>query len=121
MGITVAPPDVNTSQADFSVADGRILFGLSAIKGCGVQASEAIAAEREKAGPYRDLHDFCGRLDPSVVNKTAIENLAKAGALDLLGGHRGQLLAGAERAMAAGASQLADRKSGQKSLFDAFD
>ena len=121
MGIEVAPPDVNASGADFTVAGGRILFGLSAIKGCGVQAAEAIHAEREKGGPYRDLHDFCGRLDPSLVNKTAIENLAKAGALDSLGGHRGQLLAGIERAMAAGASQLADRKSGQKSLFDPVD
>ncbi|MFM7137789.1 MAG: OB-fold nucleic acid binding domain-containing protein, partial [Planctomycetota bacterium] len=121
MGIEVAPPDVNASAADFSVAGGRILFGLAAIKGCGVQAAEAIAAERAKGGPFRDLHDFCGRLDPSLVNKTAIENLAKAGALDGLGGHRGQLLAGIERAMAAGAAQLADRKSGQKSLFGGFD
>jgi DNA polymerase-3 subunit alpha len=121
MGIEVAPPDVNASIADFSVAGGRILFGLAAIKGCGLQAAEAIAAERARGGPYRDLHDFCSRLDPSVVNKTAIENLAKAGALDGLGGHRGGLLAGIERAMAAGASQLADRKSGQKNLFDADD
>ena len=121
MGIEVAPPDVNASIADFCVAGGRILFGLAAIKGCGLQAAEAIAAERARGGPYRDLHDFCSRLDPSVVNKTAIENLAKAGALDGLGGHRGGLLAGIERAMAAGASQLADRKSGQKNLFDADD
>ena len=121
MGIEVAPPHVNASAADFSVADGRILFGLAAIKGCGQQAAEAICAERVKAGPFRDLHDFCGRLDPSVVNKTAIENLAKAGALDGLGAHRGAILANIERAMASGAAQLADRKSGQKSLFAAFD
>ena len=121
MGIEVAPPDVDASLPDFSVADGRIIFGLAAIKGCGVQAAEAIAAERNKNGPYRDLHDFCGRLDSSVVNKTAIENLAKAGALDGLGPHRGAVLAGIERAMAAGASRLADRKSGQKNLFEAFD
>jgi DNA polymerase-3 subunit alpha len=121
MGIEVAPPDVNASMADFSVSGGRILFGLAAIKGCGLQAAEAIVAERVKAGPFRDLHDFCGRLDPSLVNKTAIENLAKAGALDGLGGHRGALLAGVERAMAAGAAHLADRKSGQKNLFAAFD
>jgi len=121
MGIDVAPPDVNASAADFSVAGGKILFGLAAVKGCGVQASEAIAEERAKRGPFRDLHDFCGRLDSSVVNKTAIENLAKAGALDALGGHRGALLAGIEKAMAAGAAQLADRKSGQKNLFAAFD
>ncbi len=121
MGIDVAPPDVNASAADFSVADGKILFGLAAVKGCGIQASEAIAEERAKRGPFRDLHDFCGRLDSSVVNKTAIENLAKAGALDALGGHRGAVIAGIEKAMAAGAAQLADRRSGQKNLFAAFD
>jgi DNA polymerase III subunit alpha len=121
MGIDVAPPDVNTSAPDFTVAGGKILFGLAAVKGCGQQASEAIAEERAKRGPFRDLHDFCGRLDSSVVNKTAIENLAKAGALDALGGHRGALLAGVEKAMAAGAAQLADRRSGQKNLFAAFD
>jgi DNA polymerase-3 subunit alpha len=121
MGIDVAPPDVNESVGDFSVQGGRIVFGLAAVKGCGEQAAAAIAAERAARGSFRDLHDFCGRLDPSVVNKTAIENLTKAGALDALGGHRGALLAGVEKAMAAGAAQLADRKSGQKNLFAAFD
>ncbi len=121
MGIEVAPPDVNASAPDFSVADGKILFGLAAVKGCGQQAAEAILAERTKRGRFADLPDFCGRLDSSVVNKTAIENLAKAGAIDSLGGHRGALLAGIERAMAAGAAQLADRKSGQKNLFAALD
>lgn len=127
MAIEVAPPDVNHSTADFTVASGRILFGLSAIKGCGGQASTAIDAERKKAGPYRDLDDFCGRLDSSVVNKTAVESLAKAGALDSLvpdrsmGAKRAALLAGIEKALASGASRAADRKSGQKNLFDAFD
>jgi DNA polymerase-3 subunit alpha len=121
MGIEVAPPDVNASDSDFAVKDGRILFGLSAIKGCGGQAAEAIAAERGRGGAFRDLDDFCGRLDPSLVNKTAVESLAKAGALDGLGGHRGAVLAGIERAMAAGAARVADRKSGQKNLFDAFE
>jgi DNA polymerase-3 subunit alpha len=121
MGIEVTPPDVNASAVDFSVAEGRILFGLSAVKGCGVQAAEAIVAERKRTGPYRDLHDFCGRLDSSVVNKTAIENLAKAGALDAMGTHRGALLAEIERAMAAGAASLADRKSGQKNLFESLE
>ena len=121
MGIEVAPPDVNASGVDFTVSGGKILFGLSAIKGCGQQASEAICAERERGGPFRDLDDLCGRVDPSIVNKTAVESLAKAGALDSLGGHRGAILAGIERALAAGASRMADRKSGQKNLFDAFD
>jgi len=121
MGIDVAPPHVNSSASDFTVAEGRILFGLSAIKGCGGQAADAIAVERARGGPYRDLHDFCGRLDPSVVNRTAVESLAKAGALDGLGGHRGAILAGVEKALAAGAARVADRKSGQKNLFDALD
>jgi DNA polymerase-3 subunit alpha len=121
MGIDVSPPDVNASAPDFTVSAGRILFGLAAIKGCGMQAAEAIAAERQRGGTYLDLFDFCGRLDPSVVNKTAVESLAKAGALDGLGGHRGALLVGVERALAAGASRLADRRSGQKNLFESLD
>ncbi|NBW97095.1 MAG: DNA polymerase III subunit alpha [Planctomycetia bacterium] len=121
IGIEVAPPDVNASFADFAVAGGRILFGLAAIKGCGGQAAEAIAAERARGGVYRDLDDFCGRLDPSVVNRTAVESLAKAGAFDGLGAHRGAILAGIEKAMASGAARVADRKSGQKNLFDAFE
>ena len=121
MEIEVCPPDVNASGVDFTVAGGRILFGLSAIKGCGVQASEAICAERQRGGPFRDLDDLCGRVDPSVVNKTAMESLAKAGGLDTLGGHRGAILAGIERSLAAGAARMADRRSGQKNLFDALD
>jgi DNA polymerase-3 subunit alpha len=124
MGIEVAPPGVNTSGVDFTVADGRIFFGLSAIKGCGEQAAAAICAERGANGPFRDLYDLCGRVDSSVVNKTAIESLAKAGALDSLAGpqgHRGAILAGIERAMSAGAARVADRRSGQKNLFEAFD
>lgn len=79
MGIEVSVPDVNTSEIEFSTADGKILFGLSAIKGCGAQAAEAIVAERRRGGRYQDLGDFCGRLDSAVVNKTAVESLAKAG------------------------------------------
>ena len=63
------PPDVNRSDAEFAVADGKICFGLSAIKGCGGAAAEAIAAEREARGPFRSLFDFCERLDPSAVNR----------------------------------------------------
>jgi hypothetical protein len=113
--------DIVSKVPGITVADGKILFGLAAIKGCGSQAAEAISSERARGGRFRDLYDFCSRLDPSVVNKTAVESLAKAGALDSLGGHRGALMAGIERALAAGASRLADRKSGQKNLFDALD
>ncbi|MBX3413590.1 MAG: DNA polymerase III subunit alpha [Pirellulales bacterium] len=118
MQITVVPPNVNLSEGDFTVADGKICFGLAAIKGCGVLAAEAIKAARKKDGPFRDLYDFCCRLDPAVVNRSTIESLIKAGAFDFSGARRSQLLAVLERALQAGAATLADRRSGQKGLFD---
>ena len=118
MEIAVVPPDVNRSEAEFSVSAEGIHFGLAAIKSCGMPASRAIVAERKKGGPFRSLFDFCERLDPSLVNRTAIESLIKAGAFDALPGHRAQLMQVLERAMAAGAAKHADRRSGQKGLFD---
>ncbi len=122
MHIEVLPPDVNRSEADFSVMDGRIAFGLSAIKGCGGQAAQAISTARKADGPIRSLFDFCTRIDPSVCNRGAIESLIKAGAFDSLGARRSQLLAALDRALQTGASALADRRTGQKGLFgDAED
>ena len=117
MGIEVLPPDVNHSDADFSVADGKILFALSAIKACGGTTAETIERERKKGGPFRDLYDFCERVDPAACNRSAIETLIKAGAMDSLGGKRSQLAAIVDRALQAGAAVQADRKSGQASLF----
>lgn len=121
MGITVVPPDVNTSAADFSVADGKIHFALSAIKGCGGATSISIENQRQKNGPYKDIYDFCERVDSSDCNKSAIETLIKAGAMDSFGAKRSQLVAVIEKAVQAGAAVQADRKSGQASLFGAFD
>ncbi len=120
MGIEVVPPDVNASEADFSVADGKIHFALSAIKACGGSTAISIEAERKKNGPFKDLFDFCERVDPGACNKAAIETLIKAGAMDSFGAKRSQLAAVIERALQAGASVQADKKSGQASLFDAF-
>ncbi len=120
MDIEVVHPSVNTSEADFSVADGKIHFALSAIKGCG-NAAGAIEAERKKNGPFRDIFDFCERIDPSQCNKSAIETLIKSGSMDCFGYHRSQLAAVIERALQAGASVQADKKSGQASLFGAFE
>ncbi len=117
MNTTVLPPDVNRSGADFTVAEGKICYGLSAIKGCGGAAAGAIAADRKARGPYRSLFDFCERLDPGTVNRAAVESLIKAGAFDSLGAGRAQLLAGIDRAMQAGAAAAADRRSGQMGLF----
>ena len=121
MNIEVVSPDVNASEGDFTVADGRIHFGLSAIKGCGLPAANAIVASRATGGPFRSLFDFCERLDPSAVNRSTIESLIKAGAFDSTGARRAQLLAVLDRALQAGASALADRRSGQKGLFDDFE
>ena len=118
MKIEVVHPDVNCSDADFTVAGGRIVFGLSAIKGCGGHAAHGIMAARKKDGPFRSLFDFCARVDPSVANRTALESLIKAGAFDSLGARRAQLAAAIDRALQTGSAALADRKSGQKGLFD---
>ncbi len=117
MNIEVVPPDVNSSFVDFAVRDGKILFGLSAVKGCGGDASAAIVAAREAEGPFRDLFDFCERVEVSGCNKSTIETLIKAGAFDSLGARRSQLAAVVERALQAGASMAADRRAGQQSLF----
>ncbi len=117
MGIHVVPPDVNHSDVDFSVSEGKIFFALSAIKGCGGGAADAIAAARKAEGPFRDLFDFCERVDPGSCNRATIETLIKAGAMDSFGARREQLMAILERAIQAGAAALADKRSGQKSLF----
>ena len=121
MEIEVVHPCVNTSEADFSVADGKIHFAMSAIKGCGGSTSVSIEEERKKNGPYKDIFDFCERIDSSNCNKSAVETLIKAGAMDCFGAKRSQLVAVIERAMQSGAAVQADKKSGQTSLFGAFD
>jgi DNA polymerase-3 subunit alpha len=118
MGVTVVPPDVNRSESDFAVVNGQVLFGLSAVKTCGSGAADAIVAARRQGGPFRSLFDFCERVDPQACNRATIEALVKAGAFDELGAKRAQLMAAIDRAMQAGAAVLADRRSGQRSLFD---
>ena len=117
MGIEVVLPDVNHSDVDFSVADGKIYFALSAIRGCGGGAAEAIVTARRKEGPFADLFDFCERVDASACNRATIETLIKAGTMDDFALRRSQLLAVVDRALQSGASELADRRRGQKSLF----
>lgn len=118
MKITVVPPNVNRSFVDFAVRDGEILFGLSAIKGCGGAAGESLVAAREKDGPFKSIFDFCERIDPHACNRSAIETLIKAGAFDTLCDNRARLMAVVEKAVQAGASALADRKSGQMNFFE---
>ena len=74
MGIVVVHPDVNSSDVDFTVADGKIMFGLSAVKGCGGGAAEAISAARRKDGPFIDLFDFCERVETSACNRSTLSH-----------------------------------------------
>ena len=99
----------------------KIRFGLSAIKGCGGAASGAIVQERAARGQFRSIFDFCERLDPGAVNRTAIESLVKAGAFDSMGARRSQIFSAIDRALQSGAVAAADRRSGQRGLFDDVD
>ncbi len=118
MQIEVLGPDVNRSDAEFTVYEGKISFALSAVKGCGEGAALAIVKERQQGGPFRSLFDFCARIDPVAVHRTAIESLIKAGAFDSLGVKRAQCMAVLEKALQAGAAAAADRRIGQRSLFE---
>jgi len=120
LGFHVAPPDVNTSFAIFTIADaGTIRFGLAAIKNVGRAAIEAMVAERQRGGAFHDLFDFCERLDSRLVNRKVIESLIKSGAMDGFDQHRAQLMAQLEQAMNLASTVQADRSRGQLSLFDA--
>ncbi len=121
MEIPVVPPNVNLSAVDFRVIDGQIVFGLSAVKGCGHGAAGAIVAAREAGGSFQSLYDFGERVDAQDCNRATMETLIKAGSLDCLGAHRAQLMAGLDRALQAGAAAQADRRQGQKGLFEDFD
>ena len=83
--IPVLVPDVNTSGMDFSVYEGSIRFGLSAVRNVGEGVVGKIIEARDEGGPFADFYDFCERVDPSALNKRTIESLAKAGAFDSVG------------------------------------
>jgi len=118
MKIDVVPPNVNRCEPEFTVAEGEIIFGLAAVKGCGTSAAQAILAARRAGGPFRNLFDFCERVDPGTVNRSTIEALIKAGAFDSLGARRAQWFHLVDRALQSGAAAAADRRSGQLGLFD---
>ena len=118
MGIAILPPDVNLSDHEFVVVDCNIRFGLDAVKGVGYQAVEAIKRARLQAGPFRDLWDFCARVDNRAVNKKAIEALIKCGAFGSTGASRKGMLLVLEQAQGAGQKAQQDALIGQGSIFD---
>lgn len=117
MGLTILPPDINSSQIDFTVINGEILFGLQGIKSIGLRALQNITEEREKKGPFKDLLDFCIRIDLRTSNKRVLENLICAGAFDKLSGSRAQQFAELPHIIALAVDHKKRLKTGQMQLF----
>ena len=115
--IEVLPPDVNGSECDFAVVEGKIRFGLNAVKNVGDSAARAIVAARADGGSFASLWDFTERVDPQVVNKRALESLVKCGALDSTGASRKGMLEALEHALSHGQRASDERLRGQSSLF----
>jgi DNA polymerase-3 subunit alpha len=121
MGIEVLPPDVNDSGHDFVVTEGRIRFGLDAVKNVGAAAVDAVIEAREEGGQFSSIWDFCERVDCRAVNKKAIESLVRCGAFDTLHpGRRRGVLEILPQAQGAGQKTQQDALLGQGSIFD-FD
>ncbi|HVM56728.1 MAG TPA: DNA polymerase III subunit alpha [Gaiellaceae bacterium] len=118
LGIEVLPPDVNASQIDFAVVEGKIRFGLNAVKNVGESACRAIVLARAEGGPFSSIWDFTERVDPQVVNRRALESLIKAGALP---GSRKAMLGVLDQALGSGNAAHDARRFGQGSIFDLGD
>ncbi|MBQ3106744.1 MAG: DNA polymerase III subunit alpha, partial [Eggerthellaceae bacterium] len=121
-GTPVLPPDINTSNAEFTPVENGIRFGLVGVRGVGKNVADEIIAEREANGPYTSLHDFVNRLDAKCYNRKTLEALIKGGAFDSTGYTRKQLMYFVdETPLLEGASKRQkDRDSGQVSMFDLF-
>ncbi|MGL6467712.1 DNA polymerase III subunit alpha [Aeromonas hydrophila] len=118
MGLTVIPPDVNTGRYRFSVnEDGHIVYGIGAVKGVGEGPIDAILEARDRDGPFRDLFDFCNRVDIKKLNKRVMEKLILSGAMDRLGPHRAALMATLEEAMRAAEQHAKAQAVGQVDMF----
>lgn len=117
-GIEVLPPDVNRSKARFTVSDGKILFGLGAVKGVGMGMIDEIVKARESGGPFKRFTDFCERVEGQGLNKRCVLNLIKCGGFDFTGIPRERLLAGAEQILARVQREKKEKLSGQMNLID---
>jgi DNA polymerase-3 subunit alpha len=117
MGIKVLPPDINSSDWNFTPDGDGIRFGLGAVKNVGQNAVEAIIAARKEAGKFKTIFQLCETVDLSVLNRRVIESLVRAGAMASLEGTRAQLFAAVEGAMESGQRAWKDRQTGQAGLF----
>lgn len=118
MGIEILPPDINESQADFSVAGGKLRFGLAAVKNVGLKAMDSLIEEREKNGSFSNLFEFCQRIEGSKINRRVLEGLIQCGALDFTNIYRSRLHAALDDALRISG---ANRDPNQLNMFGALD
>ncbi len=121
MGIDIMPPDINKGLGNFTVEDGRIRYGLAAIKSIGRPVIDAIVNERGKGGPFKTLKDFIERMSGKEVNKRTLENFIKSGAFDSLGGTRKQFMVIYVQILDQVNQERKYSMTGQMSLFDMVD
>ena len=123
--IKILPPDINESGRDFTATSEGVRFGFAGIRGVGEAVGEAIMAEREEGGPFKNIHDFVERMDSKDANRRVVEALIKSGAFDSTGYTRRQCMHFVDKAnpsniIDAAAKRQRDRAAGQSSLFDLF-
>ncbi len=116
-GIALLPPDINESDATFTVSGGNIRFGLAALKGVGLGFMEAVLAEREKGGRFTSFTEFCSRMYDHDLNKRVLDSLIRSGSFDSMGARRSQLLAVYEQVVD---SIARDRRRNLEGQFDLF-
>ena len=122
MQLEILPPSVNSSSYKFTVQDEKtIRYGLGALKGVGEGVIEAVQAECLASGEYRDLHDFCRRVEGRKLNRRVLEALVRGGALDEIGPNRASLMAGLDDALKAASQHQKDALAGQVDIFGMVD
>jgi DNA polymerase-3 subunit alpha len=117
MGVKVTRPDINNSYSDFTVKDGKILFGLSAIKNVGSKAVEEIIKAREEEGPFSNIFEFCRRVSLRTVNHRVIEQLINSGAMDTFLKNRASMMFVLDKAIEAGQRVQEEKETGQVNMF----
>jgi len=118
LNIEVLPPDINYSEGKFIVKEGKIRYGMAAVKNVGSAAIEEIVKIRKEKGKFESFIDFCEKVPTTVLNKRQIESLIKAGAFDSTGAKRSQLMAIYEKTIDGISKQRKNNVDGQVSLFD---
>jgi DNA polymerase-3 subunit alpha len=118
MGIEVLPPDINESDVRFTVINGKIRFGMAAVKNVGEAAAGELIRERTEKGPFKSFGDFCIRMGGKDVNKRCVESLIKCGAFDSFGVYRSRMMAVYEKLLEGAQQSKRSRMEGQLSLFE---